>query len=201
MQAKRELRVSKNVGLRDSGTGTRVAFGKAVVFNELSHDLGYFRERFAPGAFDECLARSEDILALVHHDVTRVLGRTRAKTLRMAVDSESLSVECDLPNTSYAADLVECLRANAIGGMSFAFVAVDEDWSKEDKIPIRTVKKADLFEVSWVTDPAYPQTTAGVRSLTEVFEANQLRLTEPVKTAPKRSIWKWKAILAGRSVK
>ena len=49
--------------------------------------------------------------------------------------------------------------------MSFGFVVRDETWQPGDGGPdVRTVLDVDLFDVSVVTFPAYPQTDAAVRS-------------------------------------
>jgi hypothetical protein len=50
---------------------------------------------------------------------------------------------------------------------SFGFICTDAAWAYDalTGMDIRTVKSADLFDVSPVTFPAYSQATSGVRSL------------------------------------
>jgi phage head maturation protease len=55
--------------------------GYAYRFNELSHNLGGFRERILPGAGARSLDVN-DVFATFNHDNNNVLGRRTAGTLR-----------------------------------------------------------------------------------------------------------------------
>ena len=69
----------------DAGIGTLV--GYAAVFDKMTPtmDTGFFkfREKIAPGAFTESLARGDDVRALREHDPALLLGRSSSGTLRM----------------------------------------------------------------------------------------------------------------------
>jgi len=55
--------------------------GHAIVFNSLSVDLGGFRELINHTAVDRTLTEGADVRALIDHETSKVLGRTRAGTL------------------------------------------------------------------------------------------------------------------------
>ena len=58
--------------------------GKAASYNVLSPDLGGFRERIAPGAFDRSIREAHDVKCLLNHDPSKVLGRTTSRTLQLS---------------------------------------------------------------------------------------------------------------------
>ncbi len=142
--------------------------GHAAVFNQLSEDLGGFREQIAPGAFLEAIEK-DDVRALFNHDPNFVLGRKASGTLRLAEDARGLAIECDPPDTQMVRDLViEPMRRGDINQMSFGFSMRPngQDWAKNDDGQIvRTLKRVRLMDVSPVTFPAYPETDVGVREL------------------------------------
>lgn len=149
--------------------------GYAALFNTLSEDLGGFREQLAAGAFSDALGNS-DVRALINHDPNLVLGRDRSGTLTMQQDASGLLVEITPPDTQYARDLVEVMRRGDVTQMSFAFTVGKEDqvWTREEGTGpwLRTIKRVSrLFDVSVVTYPAYPQTSAAVRALEDVQRA------------------------------
>ena len=148
--------------------------GYAALFNTLSEDLGGFREQLQAGAFSHAIANS-DVRALINHDPNLVLGRDRAGTLTMREDANGLQVDITPPDTQYARDLVEVMKRGDVSQMSFAFTVAKEDqaWTRDGTGPwLRTIKKVSrLFDVSVVTYPAYPQTSAAVRALQDVQQA------------------------------
>lgn len=149
--------------------------GHAAVFDKWSSDLGGFRERILPGAFSEAIL-GDDVRALFNHDANLVLGRNRAGTLRMAEDGEGLAVEIDLPDTQYARDLRVSMQRGDITQMSFGFTVSKggQSWGKgTDGLSERTLTKVRLFDVSPVTYPAYSQTDAAVRELSEIRQTEE----------------------------
>jgi len=154
--------------------------GYAAVFGPLSEDLGGFRERVAPEAFNRSLEDDTDIRALVDHDTAKVLGRTSSGTLKLSTDERGLKVEIDLPNTTYANDLRALLERGDVSQMSFAFLVEPngEKWEGRDEsgMRIRILTDVQLIEVSVVTIPAYPDTVAALRSMGRLnLEAKQAR--------------------------
>lgn len=149
------------------GKDVPVIRGHAAVFNQLSEDLGGFREQIAPGAFAEAIA-ADDVRALWNHNADYVLGRNRSGTLVLAEDVRGLAIEIDPPDTQWARDLLVSMERGDVNQMSFGFSLRPngQDWAKDDAGQvIRTLKRVRLFDVSPVTYPAYPQTDVAVREL------------------------------------
>ena len=148
--------------------------GHAAVFNQLSEDLGGFREQIAPGAFSEAIEK-DDVRALFNHDSNLVLGRNLAGTLSLKEDTRGLLTDIDLPDTQFARDLAVSMKRGDITQMSFGFTVRPngQDWAKDDEGRyVRTIKRVRLFDVSVVTFPAYPQTDVAVRALEEFRKAH-----------------------------
>ncbi len=152
-----ELRIQEEDGIKK-------LVGYAAVFNRTSEDLGFFREKINPGAFANTLTK--DVRALFNHDSNYVLGRTKAKTLKLKEDQMGLQVEITPPDTQWANDLKLSVERKDVDQMSFGFRVLEDDWDYADeKNPIRTLKTVELFDVSVVTFPAYPDTTVALRSM------------------------------------
>ena len=161
----------------DPGTGK--ISGYAMVFNSLSNLLyGGFYERILPEAMDGIIAIS-DVLALLDHQRSRgVLGRSRLGkgTLSLTTDIKGLKYEFISPKTALGEETKEYLRRGDIQGSSFDFRLADKGdrWEKAiDGKYIRTITKfSELKDISLVFSPAYPETTAGIRSL-EAWQQEQ----------------------------
>lgn len=135
--------------MRASEDGDGMTFGGyAWRYMEPSLPLP-FTERIAPGAFTRTLKSKNDIRAYVNHDDTRLLGSTRAKTLRIEDRAEGGWVEIDLPNTTDGNDIRELVARGDIQGMSFGFSTVRDSWSSDQTE--RTLEEVRLHEVSVVT--------------------------------------------------
>ena len=93
-----ERRTIDAVELRFAADEPAKLVGHAALFNNVSPDLGGFRERIKPGAFTDSLA-NDDIRALFNHDPNWLLGRSSAGTLRLSLDSVGLRYEIDPPET------------------------------------------------------------------------------------------------------
>ena len=152
-----------------AGDAGKMIGGYAAVFNSQTDIGGYFKEVIAPGAFRDAL--KGDVRALIDHNSGRVIGRTTAGTLRLAEDASGLAVEIDLPDTTDAQDLAKLIERGDISGMSFGFEVTKQTWDETGDVPVRTIEAVNLFEVSVVAFPAYPDTTIAMRSLDEARKA------------------------------
>jgi HK97 family phage prohead protease len=144
-------------------TSDAVLRGHAIVFNSLSVDLGGFRERIKPEAVDRLLAEGTDLRALWNHNPEVTIGRVKAGTLTVKKDRAGLRVEIHPPK--WAVGHVESVMRGDISGMSFAFLAVDDEWHMEGGMPTRDVIDMEVSEVSVVTFPAYPSTDVSSRDV------------------------------------
>lgn len=145
--------------------------GYAAVYNQLSDDLGGFKEKIKRGFFAPVI--NNDVRALFNHDNNYVLGRTKNETLKLEEDNKGLKIEIIPPDTTYSRDLINLIQRGDVDQMSFQFVVGEDSWDNTDlnNIVRTLVSCASLLDVSPVTFPAYPQTKAGIasRSAREVF--------------------------------
>lgn len=159
-----EFRATCGLELQDrKKAGLPMIRGVAVVYNQLSVDLGGFREQIAADALETVLASKPDVRAFDEHDPSKRLGRTTSRTLRLVNESAGLRVEIDPPDTEVGRAAVESIRRGDIDGMSFAFRVAPggDEWLETQDGLIRTVREiSELAEVSIVSWPAYPQTVA-----------------------------------------
>ncbi len=179
--AERRFLTGQPIELRAAGEGKANKFsGYAALYNSRSSNLGSaehpFIEIIAPGAFDDVL--KNDVRALFNHDANLVLGRSRngEGTVRLFTDEKGLGFEIDVPDTQLGRDLKVSVERKDIDQNSFAFrIGKDGDkWVEENGIITRTIKRvAELFDVSIVTYPAYPDTAVAVRSLDEFLQQQQ----------------------------
>jgi HK97 family phage prohead protease len=168
--------------------------GYAARFGVCSHDLGGWVERIQPGAFTRSLQSDRDVVCLVNHDNNKILGRRSSKTLHLNADNKGLHFRCELPDTTDGRDIAELLKRKDISECSFAFQIDDggDDWTEEDRsslfldddedddcdpddpecdedrsqrVKVRTLRSVKLFDVSVVTQPAYPKTSVGLNAL------------------------------------
>ena len=123
-------------------------------------------ESIAQGAFSRTI--SGDIRALINHDTTLVLGRTKANTLELREDTHGLWGHIDInPNDVDAMNLYERVKRGDVDQCSFGFDIRSEDTDiREDGSIHWTIRAVDLYEVSCCTFPAYEQTNISAREKT-----------------------------------
>jgi HK97 family phage prohead protease len=165
----KELRFNQSLELRHAG-GKPTIVGYAARFNSLSHPIAVlggssFVEKISRGAFSKAIAQG-DVRALVNHDPSKILGRSKAGTLMLREDASGLYCEISPPDTTTGHDVIASIRRGDLDGMSFGFGVIDEAWSKTtDGQPLRELRQVELFDVSVVTYPAYAETSVSMRSL------------------------------------
>lgn len=138
--------------------------GYFVVFNSQTELWPGAYEEIASNALDSTL--SNDIRALINHDTTLVLGRNKAGTLDLKVDSRGLwgSIKIN-PNDTDAVNLYERVKRGDVDQCSFGFNVTSEETNwREDGTVKWTITGVELHEVSVCTFPAYEDTGVAARS-------------------------------------
>jgi HK97 family phage prohead protease len=123
-------------------------------------------ERILPGCFDRAIREKQDVRGCYNHDANAILGRTRAGTMRLSVDSTGLRYEIDPPDTQTARDLMESIKRGDVTGSSFAFQPAPGGvkTSRIGDVMVRELADVDLFDVGPVVYPAYAATSAALRA-------------------------------------
>ncbi len=162
-----ERRFTGTVEVRaDEADGPSKLVGYAALFNWSTVLFPGLIERIAPGAFTRTLAEGADVRALVDHDPSKIIGRTKAGTLTLLENKKGLHVDIDAADTTAGQDILKSVARGDVDQMSFGFRVVKESWEdKKDGSAVRTLEDVDLVDVSAVTFPAYPDTTIAARSL------------------------------------
>lgn len=161
--------------VRESEDGGLHVEGYAAVFNQEADIGGWFREVIAPGAFSDAIGR-DDVVFLINHDGLP-LARTRSGTLTLAEDNHGLKMSTVLDaEDPDVKSIIGKMRRGDLDKMSFAFLPEIQEWDETQDPPLRTVRKARLFDVSIVTTPAYDGTEIGLRGL----EAHRAKATAKV---------------------
>lgn len=163
-EMKREVRsLPTAFETREDGDNISIS-GYFAVFNSRYEIAPGMSESIAPGAFARTL--SGDIRALINHDTTLVLGRTKANTLELKEDSRGLWGKIDInPNDVDAMNLYERVKRGDVDQCSFGFDIRSEDTDINENGDIHwTLTDVDLYEVSCCTFPAYEQTNITARS-------------------------------------
>ena len=161
--------------VRSDDDGKMFIEGYFAVFNSNYEIYPGVSESVAPEAFDNAL--SGDIKALCDHDTRLVLGRTKAGTLELRVDSYGLWGHVEInPNDSDAVNLYERVKRGDVDQCSFGFEIVKEDAEFRDDDSVHfTIREVVLYEVSVVTFPAYAETSVSARKQ-EVTEMKKRKL-------------------------
>lgn len=174
-----EKRAGRPAEIRADDDGLRVE-GYAAVFNEATEIAGLFREVIEPGAFTDAVDR-DDVVFLVNHDGLP-LARTRSGTLTLEEDDHGLRISTMLDaEDPDVKSITHKMKRGDLDKMSFAFYPDVQEWDESGDMPLRTIKRATLYDVSVVTTPAYEGTEIALRSLEQSrtgFDAVAFRMVQ-----------------------
>jgi len=159
LEAKDEIR-SCRLEVREQGDGH--IKGYPIVFGRLSEDLGGFRERILPDA----VTFDSDLKADFNHNPNYIIGRAKAGTLKVSIDSNGVYMDAIPPATSWARDLHASIARGDIdqGSFSFRVLPGGQQITEENGEQVRTLSKILVRRVSVVSDPAYTKTSIEARS-------------------------------------
>lgn len=157
------------------GDGKKMKIGGyAAVFNKTSRNLGGFVEVVGTSFFNKSRGDGwPEVMARYNHDDNQLLGTIGGGTLRLRIDDTGLDYEIDLPEAR--ADIGELVSRGDVRKSSFAFRIFKggDEWSTTDQgYPLRTLLSGQLVDVAPVNTPAYLDTSSGLRSLAEQFDAD-----------------------------
>lgn len=151
----------------------RFPYGARAVLSDGAGRGRRREERFAPRAFERRIIDPKaDIYLLAGHAIDRPLASRAAGSLAINENSDGVTFEAELSpgvaGTSHGRDALALLRAGLATGLSPGFVVSPdgERVSEEGEALLRTITRADLFELSIVTVPAYSAAQAEARNWT-----------------------------------
>lgn len=163
--------------------------GYFVVFNKETRLFQGAYEKIAPSALDKTLGN--DIRALINHETRSVLGRNKANTLELKIDSHGLWGRIRInPKDSEAVNLYERVKRGDVDQCSFGFnILSEKNDMREDGSVLWTIEEVDLHEVSVVTFPQYEDTSVQARKAD--YENLITRKLETRKSILKARVSKW----------
>lgn len=130
--------------------------------------FGEFSETIARGAFNRTLKQKADVRLLINHDGTP-LARTKSKTLSLSADPHLRAVADLDPLNPKVQEIRSAMSRGDMDQMSIGFRVKDQEWSPD--YTERVIREVELFDVSIVTYPASPTTTASLRSFAEWLDS------------------------------
>jgi HK97 family phage prohead protease len=173
-----------NQRLSPPGTAPKVAQSTTTTGGKKSQHIlrGYglkFGQKYWMGDHYEVIAPQalkytdmSDVRCLFNHDVSQILGRTTAGTLKLTVNEIGLLYECPLPDSPLGQTIAEALKRRDVSQSSFSFyLRTDESrkyygdrWEQDSKgVITRHITDIRLiFDIGPVTNPASPSTEAGL---------------------------------------
>lgn len=178
--ASREVRmamVADAIQMREADDGSTTLVGYASVTESpytMQDWLGEYEENVRAGAFQKTLQESADVRLLVNHEGIP-LARTKSGTMSLReimvgaddpLGRNLTGLWVEAPNLDSNSMLVNTVRSAMKRGdldeMSFAFQVIRQMWSPD--YMQRDILEVRLYDVSVVTFPANPATSATIRA-------------------------------------
>ncbi|WP_279051847.1 HK97 family phage prohead protease [Intestinibacter bartlettii] len=167
-----ELRMNSFNVIENDDEGKLIVSGYVNETGKQSHLLGNkkkFKETIQKGAFTRALKKGNDIHFLAEHDENKILASTRNGSLKLVEDERGLLMTAEISDTSYGRDYHTLIKDGILRNMSFGFSVDKDNWNRgNDGTYTRDISDLTLYEVSVVTNPAYPQSSISARGLNVV---------------------------------
>ena len=123
-----------------------------------------FVEQISPKTFQRALEKNDDILCLLNHKSSRVLGSTKQGNVELFEDNIGLRAICKITDS----EVIEKARSGKLRGWSFGFEALKEhEESLSNGLKRRFVDEMNLAEVSIIDEhkiPCYVGTSIETRA-------------------------------------
>ena len=160
-------------------------YGRETVLSEAIGAGRERREMIAAHAFTDRIKRGEDVHFLSGHDFNKPLASRSAGSLTLTDTDEALTIDATISagmcQVSYVRDFLTAHTAGLVRGLSPGFRVRPGGETVEERgnSILRTIRAADLIEISAVTKPAYPQAQIEARNWQPIGEVTTRMMHRP----------------------
>lgn len=123
-----------------------------------------FVEQISPKTFQRAIEKNDDILCLLNHEPSRILGSTKDGNIELFEDNIGLRAICKITDR----EVIEKAKKNKLRGWSFGFEAVKEHEEPiKEGLKRRFIDEMNLAEVSIIDErkiPCYVGTSIETRA-------------------------------------
>ena len=123
-----------------------------------------FVEQISPKTFQRAIEKNDDILCLLNHEPSRILGSTKDGNIELFEDNIGLRAICKITDS----EVIEKAKQNKLRGWSFGFEAVKEHEEPiKEGLKRRFIDEMNLAEVSIIDErkiPCYVGTSIETRA-------------------------------------
>lgn len=123
-----------------------------------------FVEQISPKTFQRAIEKNDDILCLLNHESSRILGSTKDGNIELFEDNIGLRAICKITDS----EVIEKAKENKLRGWSFGFEAVKEHEEPiKEGLKRRFIDEMNLAEVSIIDErkiPCYVGTSIETRA-------------------------------------
>lgn len=145
--------------------GQRTLAGYFGVYRSRSVDMGGWFEEIETGFFNRMVDADARVAALDGHVTNLIVASTYSGSLTIELNAKGgfhKAIPIDSPVGEH---VLKSVARGDTDGMSFGFRTLSDQWHKKDGMPIRRLLDGEVPEISYTWTPAYPATSAHVRSI------------------------------------